>query len=516
MRKTKLTVWAFMSLLALSLWANCAIAKTIYMGPKETYTTLKSAFAAMAGGDTLIIREGTYSGSDNNITQSQKPPSGSEGNYTTIQGTAPGAVKFTSQMSTDYSSESMSYVIFKNIEWIGANGPLIVGVSSANRSVHHVKFQACGSNDQFSTMNSQYILFEDCYVTGNSNYPFITYDSDHNIFRRCVARMDATAGVMPMSHFMSYGSQYVEFQNCIAIDSNSQYYTNSNASLLGGFYIRETHAETGNSSIYNNVRGSIVLNVKHRSKYEGFVHSVGNGATGFHMENTIFWDMDNGYVPNNGGISGATYDHNTYGISTHRSTWPWNSSFAGGQSGYGIMTNCIAYRAGDYAFYQVQSYDYCSFYANGAGNVYSGSNGGHNITNIDPLNAGGLKYLVRTESNGSLHGAGSNGTDIGATILYKIGTDGALYGETGYASTTTNPLWPWPNEGVIKTFFINESPATSPSPTRGFTSGTSKDGSPETLTKYIWEYLGNTIPPEIYAGTAGTLSPPPNFRATSY
>jgi MYXO-CTERM domain-containing protein len=34
---------------------------------------------------------------------------------------------------------------------------------------------------------------------------------------------------------------------------------------------------------------------------------------------------------------------------------------------------------------------------------------------------------------------------------------------------------------------------------RGFATGTSRDGSPQTLTKYIWEYLGNPIPDEVYA-----------------
>jgi hypothetical protein len=33
---------------------------------------------------------------------------------------------------------------------------------------------------------------------------------------------------------------------------------------------------------------------------------------------------------------------------------------------------------------------------------------------------------------------------------------------------------------------------------RGFATGNSKDGAPQTLTKYIWEYLGNQIPPEVY------------------
>ncbi|CAB1064011.1 hypothetical protein D1BOALGB6SA_8802, partial [Olavius sp. associated proteobacterium Delta 1] len=43
----------------LFLGIDCtAFAKTVYMGPGETYKSLNAAFSAMSGGDTLIIRDG--------------------------------------------------------------------------------------------------------------------------------------------------------------------------------------------------------------------------------------------------------------------------------------------------------------------------------------------------------------------------------------------------------------------------------------------------------------------------
>jgi hypothetical protein len=36
---------------------------------------------------------------------------------------------------------------------------------------------------------------------------------------------------------------------------------------------------------------------------------------------------------------------------------------------------------------------------------------------------------------------------------------------------------------------------------RGFCAGTSLGGYPQTLTRYIWEYLGNEIPATIYGDT---------------
>ncbi len=52
-----------------------------------------------------------------------------------------------------------------------------------------------------------------------------------------------------------------------------------------------------------------------------------------------------------------------------------------------------------------------------------------------------------------------------------------------------------------------------PNPVRGFTTGISKDGFSQTLTKYIWETLGNQIPPEIYGGQAPKTYSISNFTS---
>jgi hypothetical protein len=103
--------------------------------------------------------------------------------------------------------------------------------------------------------------------------------------------------------------------------------------------------------------------------------------------------------------------------------------------------------------------------------------------------------------------AGVSGTQIGAEIMYQHGVSGTLYGETGYDTLTSVPLWPWPNEALIKADFASYS-GPGPSGVRGFATGTSKDGTAQSLTKYIWEYLGNTIPSEIYGAAGKTPKPP--------
>ena len=61
-------------------------------------------------------------------------------------------------------------------------------------------------------------------------------------------------------------------------------------------------------------------------------------------------------------------------------------------------------------------------------------------------------------------------------------------------------MWPFPNEDLIKTKMAAYNNH-GVSGARGFCTGTSIDGTAQTLTKYIWEYLGNQIPSSIYTTT---------------
>ena len=99
--------------------------------------------------------------------------------------------------------------------------------------------------------------------------------------------------------------------------------------------------------------------------------------------------------------------------------------------------------------------------------------------------------------------------------------DGTLWGETGYETLRNaangyggedDKLWPWPNEDEIKSdmqawsYYVDESETISGD--YGFASSTDlqQDGvSAVTLTSYIWEYLGNQMPSDIY-GEEPTIS----------
>lgn len=141
--------------------------------------------------------------------------------------------------------------------------------------------------------------------------------------------------------------------------------------------------------------------------------------------------------------------------------------------------------------------------------------------------AGSLEYLVRIENGSSYSGVASDSGDIGATILYQYGVSGTFWGEPGYNTLTSTPLWPFPNEALIKTkmaeYTYDDGSGGDPEITgaRGFcATGTGLDGvNPITLTSYIWEYLGNEIPADIYGAgpvyDAPTINGPNDFSTTS-
>lgn len=508
----------FIVFLAMLFVAGGAHAATYYLSPSGSDSsacsqsapcaTLSKAFSVMKSGDTVYLADGTYAGSKNAINYSSKPPSGTSSAYTTVKAVNPGSAVIDGQGSVDlmspYNSVTMSYVQFDGLQWVNSSSDIgTTGSSDTNRTVHHIKFTRCGFQNMFDVSYSSYILVEDCYVTGEGRYSFIAFTSDHVVFRRCVGRLDnANGGGMPISNFINYTSQYVEFQNCIAIDSNDQYYSNYNYAF-GGIYLRmsNTISQTW-SSTNTGIKGSIILNVHHSANLANAALTFSGGVTGTKVENLILWDSKVPYVIANGPVSADfTVNHLTAGVGSAGS---YNNGFMAGTTSYGRVTNSIFYGGtGITALSNLAASNYNAFYANTTNKSGVTSSTG-DVTTTNPLSGGGLAYLPRIETSGSLHGTASDGGNRGATILYQYGVSGTLHGDSGYDTLTTNPLWPWPYEGTIKAFFLKYGTGNgSPANARGFATGYSKDGSPQTLTKYIWEYLGNQIPDSIYADSSG-------------
>jgi len=165
--------------------------------------TIAYGISQMAGGDTLIVGNGTYTTTNDVI---RDPPNGSAGAYTTVQaetdfgvlldGTSWGNSSWVYGLRLDGRSYVKIQGFRINAAQNDTGGPSFIGSGS-----HHIKIIKCGfwngpvdGNGEItgvgdsSGSDANYILFEDCYAFGGSRAGFTAYWSNHVIFRRCIAR----------------------------------------------------------------------------------------------------------------------------------------------------------------------------------------------------------------------------------------------------------------------------------------------------------------------------------------
>ena len=491
------------------LFLEVAFCATYYM--PDDFPNLRAATGGMDGGDILIIRDGIYGGSENIITQSAVPPGGSIGQYTIIMAENDGGAVFPDGfMSITDTSGRQEY-----IKYIGLKTGKYTTLSGAT----HVQFLRCAftyenivrNDDSVFTVNaSSYVLVEDCWAWGAGRYKFLASNTAHHIvFRRCVARFDRVNAYSPMAAFHAYGTDYIAFQNCIAIDGNHPEFWVSYEERGPMFY---SHA----GSDYTIVDSCIGLNTD-------MYFAGGRPDIGFEVKNSIVWDCGSGILSrNDGGLAatGFTVDHLTAGnlighipdpiTGDTRNTSGYGVFAYNGDTGTVNVTNSLFYNiqgdaalhgwplAGSLSGYNVL-YDNETNYQDAG--VFTGDYSTENVNSIDPIDGApgnskaALKYLLRIEDGSNLDGTASDGGDRGATILNRVGVSGTYHGENGWNEITDEPLWPWPNEERIRQD-MREYSYTGPtaddtvatlSGNRGFCADN------QTLTKYVWEYLGNPV-----------------------
>lgn len=467
------------------------------------FPNLHAAFSKMSSGDTLIIRDGIYKGKKNCIDGQHLPPSGDKYSYTTIKAENEWKVTFDgeNQRAMFYTWVPRDHVKFEGIKWINNSD-----ASPHIYEWHFVKFIKCAFQCgqkaiRVSTVwvsASTYILFEDCHAWGDGRYSLNVQTSNHVVVRRFVSRLDAVNGTKkgspyPVAHFMSYASQVFEWQNCIALDSNQSYFRTPASYYLGGF---ATHKFYSNEYTEENVyRGCIALNINMSKPHPYFAASP---APGFYLDkvksnkyyNCIVWDVVGR------GFSGSSIPG--YGSKIDRcmvKILPSSSGNGDGiNSGNIKVTNSIIINADRAGIRGNAESDYNLFFNNKKNHSGGCRSGKNDISGFNPLQSQGsnppaIKYIIRIEDGSFLKDAGDAG-DIGANILTRIGKDESLYGESGFNVDTGEPLWPFPNEEIIQEDMRTYKGA--PAGNRGFCA----EG--RTLTRYIWEYLGNPLPTGIY------------------
>ena len=277
--------------------------------------------------------------------------------------------------------------------------------------------------------------------------------------------------------------------------------------LFAGFFNENKVPDTSYSgtATRETFRGNIVLNVQ--AYYAGmYDYDISSQHT---YSDNIIWNSKGGlfgdYLHGDpasltatrmtiGAISG-TYGNLGNGASAYGTGFSVANSAVTNSLTNSVLWNNISYGMADYTVG-----DYNAYFGNGVaerGGVQKIPVAGAHDIHTSPTAS--LKYLPRIEPGSPLGTAGLNGGQVGASVLFMWGATGTLWGEPGYDSKTATCLWPFPNEQIIKTDMASYV-GPGGAGVRGFTSGTSIDGTPQSLTKYIWEYLGNQLP-------AGALCP---------
>ena len=496
------------------------------LSPKKYIT---SGMKLMSAGDTLIIMDGTYTGNNNMIRYDIfLPPSGSEASgYTTIKAENPYGVIIDGEgIRQPVDLRNRDYFHFDGILFKNSSGTIFAVSGTSGDKRNHIKVTRCGFEETGSTYDSarsdsilfnyvSYGLIEDCFAFGTSRYAFYVLRSDHIILRRCVYRPDRMIadGYSNTAAFRFYDSVHSLMQNCIVIDGDTGLYYNraTRDAVPNAFWM---DGVDGVSS--DKIEGCLGVNNSGMTIYFQGDESVENNA----IQNSVFWGFKNGiWTRDSNDIFNV--EHCTIGnIKDPDSTNGHDRGIASDLSTMAVSANNIIYGCSWAGLRNIagSGTDYNCLYANPRTDYEGCSASPHDIcaendNAVDPLTGTPgngvpvLKYLPRIENGSNLKGAASDGGDIGATILYKIGRDGTLWGDPGYNEVTNQPLWPFPNEDKIKEFMRSYN-LHGANGKRGFCAdGNGLYGGPITLTSYIWEYLGHPCPPEICGGNGGNQPP---------
>jgi hypothetical protein len=468
--------------------------------PKKFITT---GIQIMSSGDTLILKDGVYTGVNNMIGDGGTPreylPSGSAEKYTVLKAEHVGQAIIDGQYSHSpfAMANGPTYRNYLHIDGIhfrrGHTG--VFSIAGHRNWVSNCGFedgQAYSDNSQtpiaFIGGDSSNNLIEDCWVWGKGRYGFYTSNphstgSFNNIFRRVVVRLDASPSNWMSSGLRFYSSHDNAMQNCIVLDS----LTGSNSGDGGTCAECWSYAIGGGSSegewghIFNS---NIALN---NPKRPAFTNEKGNSKGIGTWTNSVWWDVQYGMLiyPNL-----PTVD-----------TWHISNMLIGG--------NASAKTCGDAFFYGGNRNEVINFsnsiVANSSASCYGqpGRALARKITNVNVYNNANtacnpgdrctnsgqttanpftsvVKYLPRVESGSQ-----------GPRIMYQVGGTGTFYGDSGWNSTSGNRLWPYANEAVwaakMKAYAVN-----NVSGNRGFAALSGKTATP--LTDYIWGYLGHPKP----------------------
>lgn len=423
------------------------------IGQPKKHIRSGAALMSTLGGDTVVVAAGTYAGANNAIDGLVR---GQPGAWNTVKAATDGSVVITAPLDIPLGDH---YLQFEGLKWDYADQKSIQG--------RYVKLLRCafkggaasgnsvglaiGTND--ATPGAQYILVEDAYAYGaGGRYNVLVYNADKVILRRVVARhQDGWSDTVgnPQANVSLYNSTDVVTENLLLLDSHPT-----------GYYEAALY-HPSNGPAGSNIRdlGAIILNIGGNGVgWDGGTPSAGN-----RLEDGIVWNTSYA-ASSNGSAHGGTMDRLTVGQNSQGGINDYNGG------GNFTLTHSLMWQATSGNLQAITHSNNVCFNPACSGEA-----------SLNPATSG-LLYLPRIEAGSALAAAG-----VGANVTKRIGVSGTLYGEPGYDQLTAENLWPWPNEAAIKTAMCTDAGVST-----GFCAA-------PTLTRYVWEMLGNPIPPEIYA-----------------
>lgn len=447
------------------------------------YLTIKKGIQSIAAGGHVIVGDGTYDGPNNWISSAQVTiPSGTDSTHYTViraENRFGVRIRMTSSPSTynDGPINLASTTSYVCVDGIIAESTILnvstgdanMGYAAGDFGTHNKLTRVLGkvaSNDEYGAVfdtgtGIDYSLLQDCHGFGSYRYMFKCANGDNltdmgnKITRRCVGFGQYAQARQPTAIFSAYGHQ----QSPVTDKSKS------------GFLYQNCFAI-----------GSPNIPIVSENKYSDFyfvksIHDIrirGCGSVGGGAEFGMF-STDNVYTGSDNVI-------------TYTDVFVVNASNGSPSTVY--------------AFRKPATY--------GTATLTNYTVSGHPGSNI--VSASGVTATLGLTSSVTYPVIRQSGN--GAEVQYAHGTFMTEWGETGYDTLSSDPLWPFPYESYIKSLWAetiakptNDS-AFSPAVPNSVSplAGNSIDGSAQTLTKYIWESTGTQIPSYVYGGAGYVVS----------
>lgn len=410
--------------------------------PKK-YLSSGAALLSAAGGDTLIVKPGTYS---NHLDDLGNKGSGRNGVWNVIKAEIDGTVKITAPF---YMPKGDHYVQLEGLVW---NSNYAKGISG-----RYVKILRCGfvggplvdnevvlaiGGGSRTELGAQHVLMEDSYAFGaGGRYKVLVYNADKVVLRRVVARQEAgwlatLKDDEPSAAITLYNSTNVLTQNLLIVDSGGT------PNFSGALFHPSNSSDTVSTSVNIRNVGAMVLNSDSGVAWDDYYPAVGMTLE----DSVVINSGSDGVIVNGNARKQVKLRHVSVVGSAEKGVANYsNETNVTNDSDFTISDSIVA-KSGTVAF--------------------GGTVGVQNVTSVAP------QWPVKP--------VGANG----ATILKRLGKPGTLYGEVGYDAVQAEDLWPFPNEVAIKKAMCQNA---SPPVTTGLCAKPS-------LTHYVWEALGTPKP----------------------